>query len=235
MNGKVYLSELAHPRLQEYLKSKGYEIQLVKQTDAVYPEVSSHADLYMCKLGAEPEAPVFHVEDISELGYRYPANVKYNGVCMGKYFIHNTEHTSSRLMGELEAKGLIPIKVKQGYTKCNMVVVNDHAAITSDVGLYNSIQAYKKKSISEGTADEHNFPEILLIRQGYVDLPGFSYGFLGGASGRVGDEIVFNGNLESHPDFRKIQLFIEAQGLKVKYFPEYPLTDIGSIIEERRL
>lgn len=219
MKSNIYLSELAHPMLIEYLKTQGHELNFIYENDIVYKEVCTHADLYMCKLGANPDAPIFHIEDKSELGFRYPDNVKYNGVCMGEYFIHNLKHTSDRLMVEVETRGLIPISVKQGYTKCNMVVVNDNAAITSDVGLYNSLQGLGL--------------DLLLIRQGYVELPGFSYGFLGGASGRVGDEIIFNGNLEAHPDFRKIQIFIEKQGLKVKHFPEYSLTDIGSIIQEK--
>lgn len=221
MKSKIYLSSLAHPILQDYLKKQGHELNLIQENDTVYEEVCTHADLYMCKLGALPKAAVFHIESMEELGFRYPDNVKYNGVCMGNYFIHNLKHTSKRLMKCVQAMKLQTIDVKQGYTKCNMVVIDDHTAITSDVGLYNSLQT---------AADSL---QILLIRQGYVSLQGFPYGFLGGASGRVGDEIIFNGNLEEHPDFRKIQLFIEAQGLKVKYFKEYPLTDIGSIIEEK--
>ena len=72
---------------------------------------------------------------------------------------------------------------------------------------------------------------MLLIRPGYISLPGFSYGFIGGASGRVGDEMIFSGNVAAHPDFEAIRSFVEEHGAKLKYFPEYELTDIGSIIE----
>jgi len=74
--------------------------------------------------------------------------------------------------------------------------------------------------------------EVLTVREGHVLLPGFDTGFIGGASGRVGDEIIFNGDLSAHPDFEKIRDFIQCRGLKVRYFPGLPLTDIGSIIEE---
>ena len=224
MKFNIYLSELVHPMVVKYLRKQGHELKFICENDIVYKEVCTHADLYMCKLGTEAEAPIFHIEDKSELGFRYPDNVKYNGVCMGNLFIHNTAYTSVSLLEKVKEKGFELLHVKQGYTKCNMVVINDHAAITSDKGIYNSIQKHFLENPEQKRID------VLLIRQGYVELPGFSYGFLGGASGRVSDEIIFNGNLEAHPDFRRIQTFIEKQGLQVKYFPEYPLTDIGSII-----
>ena len=73
---------------------------------------------------------------------------------------------------------------------------------------------------------------VLPVSQGHVKLDGFEYGFLGGASGRVGDEIVFNGDLSAHPDYEAIREFIESRGLAVRFFPEYPLTDIGSILTD---
>ena len=57
-------------------------------------------------------------------------------------------------------------------------------------------------------------------------------GFIGGCGGRVGDAIVFHGSLDRHPDGAQIRRFIEERGLKCIDFPEFLLTDIGSIIEE---
>jgi hypothetical protein len=71
----------------------------------------------------------------------------------------------------------------------------------------------------------------LLIDKGHIQLQGFDYGFIGGASGRIGDTIIFNGDITQHPDYEKIAAFIEDRDLKIKYFTEYPLEDIGSIIE----
>jgi hypothetical protein len=69
--------------------------------------------------------------------------------------------------------------VKQGYTKCSLVVVDEKSVITSDMGLAAALQRFEI--------------DVLLISQGHVALPGLQYGFLGGASGRAGDEILFNG------------------------------------------
>ena len=54
--------------------------------------------------------------------------------------------------------------------------------------------------------------------------------FIGGCSGRVGNKVIFNGNLKAHPDFQRILSFIKSRGLDCVWFPEYELTDIGSII-----
>lgn len=214
----IYLSKNANKLLQHYLKVQGHKIVLIEDTGLVYPEVATHPDIYMCKLGTVPESPIFYLKDDLNLGYKYPENIKYNAVCMGKYFIHNLKYTSSLLLDTVISKGLETINVKQGYTKCNMVVINDNSAITSDEGIF---------------MDTQNKIDLLLIKSGHVKLGKFPYGFLGGASGRVGNEIIFNGNLELHPNCEDIFNFITNQGLKVKYFREYPLEDIGSIIESK--
>ena len=71
---------------------------------------------------------------------------------------------------------------------------------------------------------------VLLVEPGFVKLRGANTGFIGGASGRIDDKIVFNGDLSAHPNFREIAGFIEERGLGCKWFGLYELEDIGSII-----
>lgn len=234
----IFLSENANELLKKYLKDKGHHICEIKRTNAVYDAVSTHADIYLCPLScglvvaqeqcdrigvqleelvgsAELNEPVYWVGS-SPLGFKYPENIKYNAVQMGKHFIHNLKYTDKLLLGMAKRLGLNMISVKQGYTKCNLVVVDDQSAITSDVGLAKALRS--------------NGIDVLIVTPGHVLLEGFSYGFLGGASGRIGDEILFNGNLSAHPDYAAIKAFIENKSLKIKDFKEYPLEDIGSII-----
>ena len=98
-------------------------------------------------------------------------------------------------------------------------MVDGNSVITADRGIVSALK--KCPDI-----------DVLPISQGFVRLEKFEYGFLGGASGKVGNEIVFNGDLSAHPDYEAICRFIEARGLSVKYFPGYPLTDIGSILTD---
>lgn len=216
---KIYISENADKRIIEYLKSTGHLICPVHKTSLVGAGVSAHPDIYMCKMGAAPASPVFH-GDANALGPVYPQDVKYNAAVMGKHIVCNTRFTSPALMQKASDLGINALHVPQGYAKCNLAVVTDSAAITSDRGIFKALSNRAPQI------------DVLLINPGFVKLPGFAYGFIGGASGRVGAAMIFNGNLETHPDFERIREFVAAHKLKLKYFTEYELTDIGSIIEE---
>lgn len=207
---KIYLSEAAHPLLLEYLKDCGYSLEIIKSSEITYEPVNSHPDIFMCSLGIGK--PVFFGCP-EKIGRKYPENIIYNAACTGKYFIHNLKYTDPNLLAAVP--NAVKINVSQGYTKCNTLIVDEDSIITSDVGIYNS--CYGKL-------------DVLLIKPGNIKLKNFPYGFIGGASGRIGNTIIFNGNLKAHPDYEKISDFITSRGLAIKYFEEYPLEDIGSII-----
>ncbi len=220
---KVSLSPLAGKPLIEYLKEKGFEICFTEAVSSVPGPIAYHADILLCKLGCEDSAPVFR-GDARRLGSTYPGDSLYNACCTGRYFIHNLKYTAPELLRAAaevykgEKKPLLPVSVSQGYTKCNIVCVDETSIITSDAGI-------ERACVSAGLS-------VLKIAPKNVLLPGYPYGFLGGASGRIGREILFNGDLSAHPDFAKICAFIESKGLSCVYFKDYPLTDIGSIIAE---
>ncbi|MCI9597339.1 MAG: hypothetical protein HFE75_08600 [Firmicutes bacterium] len=208
----IYVSETADSLLLEYLTEQGHQVRIIKATDVTYPPVSTHPDIYMCGLG--PSRPVFF-GCLEKLGPAYPENIRYNAVCTGKYFIHNLKRSDPELLEQ--AAAMEAIHVSQGYTKCNVVIVDENSIITSDMGIYKACR---------GKLD------ALLVQPGHVKLRRFPYGFLGGASGRVGDAVVFNGDLSRHPDFAAISSFIKVRNLELVYFRQYPLEDIGSIIED---
>ncbi len=214
----IYISYLAPKNIINYIKNSGCNIHLVPSGGRTYNAVDSHPDIYFCKMGVT-EHPYIFRGNPAEIGAAYPQNIKFNAVCLDRYFIHNIKYTSPALLSEARETGLEFINVNQGYTKCSCVVVDGHSIITSDEGIYRALNRYSDI-------------ETLKIRAGFVNLEGFDYGFLGGASGRIGNEIIFSGNLSAHPDYSSISQFIEARGLAVKYFPEYPLTDIGSILTD---
>ena len=215
---RMYLSENTPSSLKTYLVQRGYRLTLITANHVTYPAVCTHADIFCCRLGAGESAPVF-VGNTNEIGFRYPDNVCFNAVCLDRYFIHNLHHTSPALLEQVKSMGLEPIHVNQGYTKCNCVVVDGRSLITADEGILRTLRKYPDI-------------DVLPVRQGFVKLSGFAYGFLGGASGRVENEIIFNGDLSCHPDFETISAFIHERGLSVKYFPAYELEDIGSLIGE---
>ncbi|MBQ6570472.1 MAG: hypothetical protein IJL87_09500 [Clostridia bacterium] len=215
--GKIILSCFADKELIKYFLNLNYSIELSAEKNCVYKQIAAHPDVFMCKLGTDPNSQLLYAED-GEVGEKYPADIAFNAVCTGKFFIHNLRYTNKRLQKAIKQMNLTEINVNQGYTKCSTVIVDDCSFITEDEGLYSVLRGIPGIS-------------VLKVSKGYVKLDGFTYGFLGGASGRVGDTIVFNGNLSAHPDFEKISSFINSKGLKIMNFESYPLTDIGSIIE----
>jgi hypothetical protein len=214
---KIYVSNGAHPLFHKHLEKLGYQMITVLESPSLNSGIASHPDIFMCKMGSNPESEIFF-GDILKPQDPYPQDIIYNAVCTGKYFIHHLKASDEALLQRAKEMGMILIDVRQGYTKCNTVVVDSNSLITSDKGIHNALSQYTDL-------------KCILVQPGHVKLTGYSTGFIGGASGRVGDHMIFHGNLKNHPNFTDMKRFIESRGLKVFWFEEFPLTDIGSIIE----
>ena len=209
----IYLSTEANPLLKQHLSDLGHQCKVISANPQLPWQIATHPDLIMCKMGCQPEDSVFWGNP-DKLGSFYPKDICYNGACTGKYFLHHLKYTDSRLLSHATQMGMELIQVPQGYSKCNTVIVDEGSIITSDEGIYRAFPS-----------------DCLLITPGNVELSGHSYGFLGGASGRIGKAILFHGALNRHPDFQKIVDYISSKGLQPIWFETFPLTDIGSIIE----
>lgn len=225
----IFLSETAHPVVIDYMKSRG-EIVLIPKDDRLDKRIASHADLVLSIvdhtliLDENASKSIFrrldalgvpYVTGYSRLASDYPHDIAYNAVVTEKHLIHRLDHSDPLLLQHSKSKGKQLIFVRQGYTRCSTVVVGKESIITSDRGIY------------EATKDDMR---VLPVQPGHVLLEGFETGFLGGASASLEDAIVFHGDLSKHPDFDKIQDFIESEQKKLVYFKDFPLTDIGSIL-----
>lgn len=214
---KIYISCRAHPAVTDWLRAEGHQVEVfgTETLLPVDPAICDHPDLLHCSLG--PGRPVFH-GTASRLGERYPADSIYNACCTGRYFIHKLKCTDPQLLDFAKSAGLTLIDVPQGYTRCSCLPVDENSIITADQGILRACRRAGLQCLEAGL--------------GFVRLPGYPYGFLGGAAGRVGDSILFHGDLSAHPDGVRIRTFIEARGLQCVDFEDFPLTDIGSVIEE---
>ena len=210
-----YISALADQRIIDYIKEKGFNPILVNHEGEgfVSDPLSCHPDMFMCRL-SEDELFAFDCK-LDKLNPGYRTEVGFNAVCTGNFFIHNLELSNPRLLNRAKELGLELINVRQGYTKCSTVVVDEKSIITYDKGIFKAC---------EGELD------ALLINPGNVYLHGYDTGFIGGASGRLENEIIFNGDITKHPDYKRIAEFTEKKGFTIKFFADRKLTDIGSVI-----
>ena len=212
------------------IKKTGLHVLKIPQTDRTAAPLSGHPDIQLFL--HENNAFVHpHIDKIfcrklekfcniiwctTELRDEYPGDVAYNIASTSGFAIHRHDCTEHSIKNYLENRGLELINARQGYSKCSTVIVDDRSIITAD----RSIHA----SASRAGMD------ILLVQQGHVELPGYKYGFLGGASGRFMDMIMFTGTIDGHPDRDRIHEFIERRGLKVKILSTGKVLDTGSIL-----
>lgn len=210
---KIYLSELAQEIFLQYLASNGHKIKKIPSYKHVCPWISSHADLFLCDLGGR----LFYGNP-RRVGAAYPQDILYNACSTGKYFIHNLKYTDPFLLVKAQEAKQTLIHVSQGYARCSCLPIDENSVITADHGI---AAACRKAGL-----------DVLHIEKGHVLLPGYPWGFIGGTAGKVGKEILFHGDLNSHPDSLAIKDFIKERGFKAVGFPSFPLTDIGSVFEE---
>lgn len=144
----------------------------------------------------------------------YPDDAAYNVANTGKFAICNLKYTDKVVLDNLTCD---TVNVPQGYAKCSVCIVDENSVITEDAGIARSLERYNI--------------DVLKISAGDVKLDGMDYGFLGGASGKLSENILaFTGDIATHRDFEKIVKFCQGKNVTPVSLCEGPLTDIGSII-----
>jgi len=222
----IILSHKADKKLVEFFRELDLEVVLTKENKFVYEAVSDHPDLFVFRDGSryiiEPNMYDYYVDRLKKfdveiikgkknIGFKYPENVLYNSVVINGILI-GSKYDDDSIRDYYNEK----ILVKQGYTKCNVLPVNDESFITTDVGIYNN---------AKGMFD------VLLIEPKGIFLDQMEYGFVGGTGGKISEnEIVFTGNIELLDDYEKIKEFIETKNIKIYYPEDIRLMDLGSII-----
>ena len=131
------------------LKKLGNVI-FINPTSVTYDSISSHPDIFFFQkddaLIYAPNAPkriikelkkrkIKLIEGKKEVGKKYPETVPYNAVGIGNLLIHNLKHTDETILSSYKNH----INVNQGYTRCNLLALNENAFITSDVGIFNAV------------------------------------------------------------------------------------------------
>ena len=226
---------------KQTLKNLGYELIEIKKSTNVYPEISSHVDIFACKIKDKVivEKSAYKMlknklnndENIlisgkTMISYDYPNDIKYNVCIVGNKAIHNFKHTDSKITQELEKNNFEIINVKQGYSNCSIAVIDEKSIILSDRGLYNNL---KNSGLDILFLDY--IPDIKLFDENGEYSQ--KNGFIGGAISKIGDNIVVFGDLDKIDYYCNIRKFIESRNLKIIDFEGLDVIDYGGVIEQK--
>ena len=237
--GYLVIDERMRSIEKENLKGLGYKLIKIKKSTNVYPEISSHVDIFACKVKDKiiVEKSAYKMlknklnndENIlisgeTMISYDYPNDIKYNVCIVGNKAIHNFKYTDSKIISELNKNNFELINVKQGYSNCSIAVIDENSIILSDKGLYNSL---KNRGIDMLFLDY--IPNIKLLNENGEYSQ--KNGFIGGAISRIGDNIVVFGDLDKIDYDGKIKGFIKKRNLNIIDFKRLDVIDYGGVIE----
>lgn len=216
--GEKYSDKLKKPLLE-----KGFNSVLFPNNENVAKQVCGHIDMSLFAVNekilvCEPSvlAPVEVIKGDTHLMQDYPCNIAYNGVRFGNNFFHNLRYTDKKILEILGENNVKLHNVRQGYTKCSVLKIDERTAITSDVGI--------KRALDNASID------TLLIQPGGILLEGYDTGFIGGCGFSYKNTVYLTGRLEQHPSFGKIADFLNKKFMQVDYLTDIKIFDVGSII-----
>ena len=215
------------------LKSLNLSILEIPKCNNLYKAIDGHVDIQLNIIDKKSKKVIIHkdiskivkekldifninyIESSKSLNYSYPENIFLNALILENHFIHNLKYTDENLLSTQSHKNLI--NVKQGYTKCSCLPVNDKAFITNDTGIYNTLK-------------NHGF-DILLLPPGDIILEGLDYGFIGGVGGLINKDLMaFYGNLDLYLYGDKVKSFLKKYGITPIYLMNEKLHDRGSLL-----
>ena len=183
--------------------------------------VASHPDMTITPVGdvfvCAPESFDYYkaflgkrvISGKTSLSSHYPNDIAYNVLIFKNKAFGKKDYIDPVVLNELKKRNIEFINVNQGYAKCSCCVC-ENGIITADDCIYRVLC--------------ENNVNSLKITPGHVELSGYDYGFIGGASGVIDGKLTFFGDVSKHPDFLKIKEFCDFD-----YFDNFILTDIGTI------
>lgn len=173
-----------------------------------YSEVNSHLFACLKRSGFEIETEVLPMR-----GPVYPYDVSFNALVTDEFTVCNPEYASPLITSAENGRKIFA--VNQGYSACSVLWLGN-GAVTSDKGIERVLK--------------ENGIETLLISPGHITLPGYDYGFIGGASFCINDTVFTFGDLKYHPDADEIYDFLNKKRKSICALSDEPLYDLGGAV-----
>lgn len=229
----LLISETAGEAVIKEIEKRDIEPIVVHACSDIADPVSSHPDMLFHHLGGNKmlyykNADKSVIKRLSELGFEmiesstqlrpdYPYDIALNSVRVGSNLLCLQKYTDKAILDYCVKEKIHIINVRQGYSKCSTCVVDDSSIITADKSIANS--AYVCRI------------DVLTVNPGYINLKGYSEGFIGGCSGKSErNKIIFIGDVTRHQNYSEIKSFLDKREIKIDILGDGELHDVGSII-----
>ncbi len=216
-----------------YIEQRNIEAITISECEDIALPVACHPDMLFHHLGGNrivkyhgadysackrlEELGFIMIESTEKLSQYYPNDIALNAARAGNFLICKKSHTDKIILDESTQHELHIISVKQGYAKCSVCVVDERSIITADAGIAES-------------ARKNGF-DVLKIREGFINLPGYDSGFIGGCCGKLDrNKMAFCGDITRHQDYDLINNFLNTREIEIEILGNAPLSDIGSIL-----
>lgn len=227
---KIVLISGEYPQLAQSLKKLEIGVITTAEDLRLPYAVRWHPDMQVCLLRDElftlrggsltntlREHGLYVKETLQTPQNYFPQDALCNVLVWEKWGVGCSRSTDALIRQRVATLGLTWIEVKQGYTACSVAMVNANSAITSDSSIADKLR-------------KHGL-QVLLIEPGYIMLPGYPYGFIGGCCGKLAPHLMaFTGQLDRHPDGSAIRCFLKNRGVEPLEFMDGALLDIGGIL-----
>ena len=201
----------------------------LKPSQSVYDSISAHPDIFFCKhpnmLIAAPEisektrkeldkAKINWINGDKNPGLKYPETAPYNAVALSKLLIHNVNLTEIKILEQYSSEMLLD--VKQGYTRCNLISLDEQYFICSDKTISQKLDNIGKS--------------VLYIDPAPIRLAGHKHGFFGGCCGILDRYLVICGNPKKLDEYEQLLNFTHIAGFQIVSLNDDVLTDVGSLL-----
>ena len=222
---------------KEYLNSLGYRVINIQTNKNLYDEISSHVDIFACKIKdkivVEPSVYSYLKEEKYDLenvicgknkaSSKYPLDVLYNVCCIGENIIHNFKYTDEKILEIVQNEKLNMININQGYSNCSIAVIDDNSVVVTDRKI--------AEKLIENDIDvlllEENLDIKLLKNDGkYSKMKGF----IGGCMSRIENKIIIFGDISKIDKEKKIRNFIQSRNLELVSFKGLDVIDYGGVL-----
>ena len=224
----------------EYIKNSfienGFEVITLPADSRLSKPVSSHADMliflldntvFCNKAYYKSNKALFDL--IHDYGYEinvseflvaadYPNDIALNQAVIGKSILGRADSVAKSITDYSDIHGYIYRNIKQGYAKCSTLVLNENAIISADKSVISAARALNVDALQiyNGASE--------------IELFGYDYGFIGGASAVYNNTVFFFGDITLHSQGAEITEFCKKHGFSTLSLGNKRLCDIGGAI-----